>query len=352
MFKSIPCYYHPTTPVFIDDDPHFLAPLVSELKDRWVCKTFIQPQVALTWLQKMHQAKPRIHSYLNVLEDEPPEHRCTDLDIQAISEQLYNPERFTTTAVLTVDYTMPQLNGLALCKELVNTPYKKILLTGAADEKIAVSAFNQGLIQGYLHKDNPLLETELANMIKDLEYAYFVDRSKVVIENMAISSPIWGRSLFNSSTFADIFYPFYEQQKPVEYYLSALTGSFLLVNTQGQLSELTIVDEGIMKMFDDFIRFADISVTQKAAFSELQNRTALLAHHPKLIEEPLLEWLPYLYPAQKLMFQDRVYYYGYIEHVKATDLYPKTTISYQDHLRHQPQKENVGKPHTHTYGSI
>ena len=121
---------------------------------------------------------------------------------------------------------------------------------------------------------------------------------------------------------------------------------------QGQLSELTIVDEGIMKMFDDFIRFEDASVTQKAAFSALQNRTALLANYPKLIEEPLLEWLPYLYPAQKLTFQNHVYYYSYIEHVKTMDLYPKTTISYQDYLRHQPQKENAGKAYVHAYSSL
>ena len=40
---------------------------------------------------------------------------------------------------------MPAMNGLQVLGELVNWSGSRVLLTGRADEQIAVSAFNAGL---------------------------------------------------------------------------------------------------------------------------------------------------------------------------------------------------------------
>ena len=59
-----------------------------------------------------------------------------------------------TPSVLVVDYSMPQMNGVDLCEALRHLPCKKILFTGAADEKVAVDAFNRGLIDRYIKKSD------------------------------------------------------------------------------------------------------------------------------------------------------------------------------------------------------
>lgn len=335
MLKNIPCYYHPTTLLFVDDNLDFLAGLADALKDRWACKMLADPQRALKYLQKIHYAKPSAHFCLHPLEDERPEHRFTDLNIQAISSQIYNPNRFAHISVVVVDYTMPNLDGLTLCKQLMDTTYKKILLTGAADEKIAVDAFNQGLIHAYLRKDDPLLIEKLQDTIYTLEHHYFIEHSKIIADNMAVKSPIWGASLFNSPHFFDIFYSFYKKQQPAEYYLNALTGSFLFVDSEGNLSELAIVDEDIMKTLEDFTNEAESSSATKEILLALESRKKLLAHHAKMIEKHPTEWLPYLYPAQKIIFQNHCYYYSYIEQVKLAAYDRETILPYQSYLQNQ-----------------
>jgi CheY-like chemotaxis protein len=330
MNRNIPCYYYPTTPVFIDDEPGFLMPLVENLKPFRVCQTWTSPQEALAFLQQAHSTRPFPHFCLGSLNDEIPEHRFTALNIQSIPQQIYDSKRFTTLAVVVVDYTMPGLNGLAFCERL-NTSYKKLLLTSAADEKIAIEAFNQGLIQGYLRKDDPLLEERLCQAIQTLEWNYFLDMSKVVTDNMTVHSKVWGKSYFTDPDFADIFYPFYTKQKPVEYYLSAMTGSFLFLDNKGNTSELAVVDEALMRTFEDFIDPDEGEITTEI-FTAIQNRKQLLASHPETIQKPPAEWLPYLYPAQKVESHGQCYYYSYIEQSKPTGLRSSDIFSYQSYL--------------------
>jgi CheY-like chemotaxis protein len=55
--------------------------------------------------------------------------------------------------VLVVDYSMPQMNGVEVCEALRHLPCKKILFTGAADEKVAVERLQSG-------PDRPLYQEE------------------------------------------------------------------------------------------------------------------------------------------------------------------------------------------------
>jgi hypothetical protein len=63
---------------------------------------------------------------------------------------------------------------------LRDLPCKKILFTGAADEKIAVTAFNRGLIDRYIKKSDEhaldTLELEIAALQRD----YFADQSETL----------------------------------------------------------------------------------------------------------------------------------------------------------------------------
>ncbi len=72
------------------------------------------------------------------------------------------------------------MNGVEFCEAVRELPCKKILFTGAADEKIAVNAFNRGLIDRYIKKsDDDALDT-LELEIHALQKAFFAEQSETL----------------------------------------------------------------------------------------------------------------------------------------------------------------------------
>ncbi len=83
-------------------------------------------------------------------------------------------------SVLVVDYSMPQMNGIEFCEAVRDLPCKKILFTGAADEKIAVTAFNRGLIDRYIKKSEDDALDTLELEIRALQTAFFAEQSETL----------------------------------------------------------------------------------------------------------------------------------------------------------------------------
>ncbi len=70
-----------------------------------------------------------------------------------------NNARFERLGVCVVDYSMPVMTGLEFLSQTGDWPGARILLTGRADEQIAVQAFNGGLIEQFIPKrDNGSIE--------------------------------------------------------------------------------------------------------------------------------------------------------------------------------------------------
>lgn len=76
--------------------------------------------------------------------------------------------RFGFTQVCVVDYSMPAMSGLRVLSELDGWPGARVLLTGRADEQLAVSAFNRGLIERFIPKQAPEVRLRLTDAIKTL----------------------------------------------------------------------------------------------------------------------------------------------------------------------------------------
>jgi CheY-like chemotaxis protein len=63
-----------------------------------------------------------------------------------------NPARYQLAQTCVVDFAMPGIDGLKVLETLVDWPGSRILLTGQADEQIAIKAFNNGLIDQFIPK--------------------------------------------------------------------------------------------------------------------------------------------------------------------------------------------------------
>ena len=155
---SIPLYYYPTTVMLLDDSEDFLTNFSLQLQNKLAVKLYSKPQTALAYLKGVDYS-----SHLNTRVFSTPQenhgmnpivNHSVNLNLSTIKEEIYNPKRFDEIAVIIIDYDMPAMNGLDFCRKLGRSPIKKILLTGKGDEKIAVQAFNEGLIDHFIQKGN------------------------------------------------------------------------------------------------------------------------------------------------------------------------------------------------------
>ena len=72
---------------------------------------------------------------------------------------------------MVVDYSMPEVDGIQFLTSIRNANCMKILLTGIADEREAVAAFNAGLIDCYLKKTDVEMARKLASALDDAKQA-------------------------------------------------------------------------------------------------------------------------------------------------------------------------------------
>ncbi|HEY5800979.1 MAG TPA: response regulator [Burkholderiaceae bacterium] len=175
MPPPLALFQHPTVTYLIDDSPVFLQSLAFQLDRRIVSRSFHDTSLALRTLLAFHDAgasSPPLR--INYDEQMMSLERCTiAVDIDHLYRQARNARRFDTPSVLVIDYAMPQMNGLEFCEAVRHLPCKKILFTGEGDERVAVEAFNKGLIDRYIRKgDDDALDT-LEVEVLALQQQYF-----------------------------------------------------------------------------------------------------------------------------------------------------------------------------------
>src|SRR5438105_5113871 len=163
---SFPLFHRPGTIVFLDDDPYYLEMLALVLPKQWHVKLFMRPLECINYLQQ-----------------EPPFWEADAWNQQQLVDQWRAgkplipqilgywskyTERYALTSVCVFDYSMPAMDGLTALGELVDWPGSRVLLTGQADEQVAVRAFNRGLIDQFIAKQTPDISRHLIDSVDHL----------------------------------------------------------------------------------------------------------------------------------------------------------------------------------------
>lgn len=163
---SFPLFHRPGTVVFLDDDPDYLEMLALVLPKHWHVKLFLRPAECINYLQ---QEPPfweadawNQHQLINCWREGKP------LIAQILGYWSKYTERYALTRVCVVDYSMPAMDGLQTLGELVDWPGSRVLLTGQADEQVAVRAFNRGLIDQFIAKQAPDVSRRLVEAVEHL----------------------------------------------------------------------------------------------------------------------------------------------------------------------------------------
>lgn len=327
---SLTCCYYQTTVVLIDDDQRFLESVGFKLGRTTAYKSFLYPLEALKFLKEEYQPRFFIQRCLLRPEEQQKDHRNIEIDVRAIHQEIYNPNRFGEISVLVIDYAMPGMNGLELCQQLKGSHFKIVLLTGEADEKIATELFNKGFINRYIRKDSPNFMQMLNTAITELQQEYFLDLSAIVINSLT-KNPDYPPSCLDDPVFIKFFYKLCEQYKFAEYYLMDANGSYMFLDFEGNPSWLVVKDEDEMQAYVKIAEFADTEVSL-SILEPLKNREKIIYLHDEneFKKEPA-EWLTYLHPANKLEGK-LTYYYSYIDNPKAYDIQADKVLSYKAFL--------------------
>lgn len=245
--KVVLPYFYPTMTVFVDDNPRTLRHLVKALKlENLPLETFSFPQEALTFLNQDTFRKEFVDELSRSEED--MEGDSLTFTPRNLIQGLTCPKRYQQVSVLVVDYEMPGMRGLELCARLKNPALKKILLTGVADETVAIEAFNTGLIHQYIRKHDPDFLTKLKEAISKAQQDYFRELFHIPLE--ALRQRPESTALIDPA-FITFFNELVKKHKIQEYYLMEGTGSFVMVGPDKKVFSLLTLEERHIEAFLD-----------------------------------------------------------------------------------------------------
>jgi CheY-like chemotaxis protein len=148
---ALPYYKRPGKVSFLDDDTDFLDSVGGVLPLDWSVAFYNQPKPLFASLAK--------EDALVVEEIKQHQEFAAKVHDGQSAILLFlaywggnGTRRYDSTRALVVDFAMPAMTGVEVLEKLGAWPGARLLLTGQADEMLAVDAFNKGLINQYIPK--------------------------------------------------------------------------------------------------------------------------------------------------------------------------------------------------------
>lgn len=300
--KSLLPFFMPTKVLLIDDRYTVLNMLKGSLNQEMATyKTFDNPFAAIEYINK---------NAANDISKKVPQKETNLLNghIESFYEEIHDSARFEQISAIIVDYDMPGMNGLELC-EKINSPHiQKIMLTGAASEKLAIEAFNNKSIDYFVQKDDLNFLEKLDSHITQTTHKYFSSITEELmnfasyssLDSMGITDPV----------FIEFFNKFIEEKKFCEYYLLDSIGTYLFLSADGEPSALFVFDDLTLMDHEDMI---PIPEKKPDILQDLYDyKKAICYHdfkdHP---EYDSSEWKKYIYPLSPLEGR-QMYFWAYV----------------------------------------
>ncbi len=161
---KFPLYHRPSSLVFLDDETPYLEMLAIVLPRDW----------CIRFHTRMRDYLAQVHAQSQQWEDDVAKHqnivnqwhKGKPLPGLVLAYWRAQHQRYGLPSIAVVDYAMPAATGLEVLKASPPWPPYRVLLTGKADEHIAVSAFNDGLIDRYVTKQSPDLAQQLVSALR------------------------------------------------------------------------------------------------------------------------------------------------------------------------------------------
>jgi CheY-like chemotaxis protein len=306
--NTFPLIYYPSTIALIDDDPLLLQSLSNLIETSYNTLEFVRPQHFTALMAEYSGLLPSLKLLRGCTELENydvSQQLPADLDYQLIRNLRNNAQNMTEISVIIVDYNMNEINGIDVCRQLADSPIKKILLTGHADDKIAIKAFNEGIIDAYIKKDSPTLVADIQSALKKLSALYFSDQTKPLLQHLELEQSLPASDhLFNQ-----FYLNWCQQQNITHYYLIDSRANFIATDSSGKTYYFIVhTDETL----NAFLRHYEDN-KEASAFTDLIKSKTKLPFFGEGINSwdiTIPEWNDYFYIPR--VFEGRESYYYFV----------------------------------------
>jgi CheY-like chemotaxis protein len=238
--EPILLYMHPTTVILVDDNDLFLQTLDLRMPAEMAYLLYHNPRLALERVNEK-LALPSISERCFARPAKTlhwPE-SVVRLDFSLIEQEINNTERFRRTSVVIVDYSMPAMDGLTFCADIADPFVKKVLMTGAGDETLAVNAFNEGVIDRFVPKNQTTTLDMVVDFAQELQREYFFDQQRAIQESLSLDPP----ALLSDPTVVSYFGDLRTKYRFVEHYLVGDPPGFVFVTARGALFRLLVLSD-------------------------------------------------------------------------------------------------------------
>lgn len=168
MLSKLPLFHRTGGIVFLDDHSDYLELVGMVLPSNWHVELFSRPS---GFLGRMTEEASRwerdVARHLAILE----RHRQGQPLIPLVLDYWAQyPERHELARICVVDYDMPGTHGLQVLASLTDWPGSRVMLTGQADDQVAIQAFNLGLIEQFVQKQSHQIGQVLMTLLSRLMY--------------------------------------------------------------------------------------------------------------------------------------------------------------------------------------
>ncbi len=164
---SFHLFRRPGSVFLLDDDPDYLDLMALLLPADLHVRLFLRPHACLRHMREEQQAWASDCYRQETMVDLWRQGRA--LIPLVLRYWARHPDRHALTHVGVSDHMMPGVSGLELFGQLRSGwPGARVLLTGQADERVAVEAFNHGLIDQYIAKQSAEMAALLARSLERL----------------------------------------------------------------------------------------------------------------------------------------------------------------------------------------
>ena len=270
FMKKIACLKHPTTVICIDDDYRFIDTLkISFETSDILCKTFDKHQLAIPYIN----ADRYRQEFTQKLNDIQNDDEASESLLYLFVQELMNQERYNQISVVVVDYDMPGMNGLELCAALANPFVKIIMLTGAADETLAVRAFNQGLIHQYVRKQDHHFVEQLIEAVVKAQQNYFAEISTLPLK---LFKNGFYHTAMSDPAFQDYFYNILTTHRIKEYYLAEATGSFIMIDDKQKIHSLITLND---QLIETILTIYDVDIMTDNQIEAIEQRKLIPCYY-------------------------------------------------------------------------
>ena len=235
-------YFHPTTLLVLDDDAYYVESFKFHFGDQFPCVAYTQPEKAIEHLTAQEKSRPRFDrlgdgsTSLAVGAGDPPE--ANRRACHQVRRVMSDANRFRRVSVLVVDYDMPAMTGLQVCRAIRHLPVRKLLLTGKAGLDIAISAFNEGVIDTFLTKHDPDIQVTLPRQVLRLQDEYF----KATTEALGTAISRGDAPFLADAGVLDALASVMKGRRIVEHYVVDNPSGVVLIDHKGAAAVYVVMD--------------------------------------------------------------------------------------------------------------